>query len=65
LQARSEYFKLETQYQINNFWEKSGIISTPLSSINESVITKPAGENAVNVDAYVQAIGEKMKTYRQ
>jgi len=64
LVARSEYFKLETQYQINNFWEKSGIISTPLSSINESVITKPAGENAVIADAYVQAIGEKMKSYR-
>lgn len=37
IKARAEFMKLDTQYQINNFWETSGLIEKPKLNLNESL----------------------------
>ena len=63
IKARSEFYPLETQYQIINFWETSKIAPNKVSKLNE-VFTVPGvkGEDK-EVDPFIAAIGEQMKRY--
>lgn len=63
--ARSEFYTLNTQYQINNFWETSGIINSKPITLNEAVIaaSKSTEAGAEKMDLFVNSIGEAMKKY--
>lgn len=63
LNAKSDYFTLNTEYQIENFWETSGIITKPVISLNESVIAKTPEESEQKLDTFVAAVGEQMKRF--
>lgn len=65
IKARSEFYPLETQYQINNFWETSKIAPKPTSSINEVFTAKDPKQAEVKMDSYVAEIGEMMKRYQR
>ena len=62
INAKSEFFTLNTQYQINNFWENSGIISKPTLTLNEAIIAKTSEEGEQKLDSFVANIGEYMRT---
>jgi len=61
INAKAEYFTLNTQYQIENFWETSGLITKPNLTLNESVIAKTPEESEQKLDTYVASIGDYMK----
>ena len=64
IKARSEFYALETQYQINNFWETSKIAQKPVVSLNE--IFTPTGakdEKEPDIDPFIASVGEMMKRY--
>ena len=63
INAKSEYMQLNTQYQINNFWETSGVIQKPILTLNESVIAKTPEEGEQKYDVFVAKIAEQMKHY--
>jgi len=63
VEARAEFYELGTQYQINNFWETSGLDNRPLTSLNEAVTAKTPGESDQKLDSFVASIGEAMKRY--
>ena len=62
INARAEFYDLDTQYQINNFWETSGLDNKP-SFLNEVVTAKTPEEATQQIDSYVSSIGESMKKY--
>ena len=64
LAAKAEFFILENQYQINNFWETSGLTYKPLSVINESkvIVNKTQKEEDV-LDPMIANVAEAMKRY--
>jgi len=63
IQAKSEFFNLETQYQIDNFWEvHSGLAKRPII-LNENRIASETSSNPINVDPMVAAVGEAMLRY--
>jgi len=62
IKARAEFYDLDTQYKINNFWETSGLGATTLSSLNEHLVTaKTVEETDQKFDSYVAAVGEQLK----
>jgi hypothetical protein len=63
IKARSEFYPLETQYQINNFWETSKIAPKPILSLNEVFTAKDAKTEDVAMDSYVASVAEQMKRY--
>jgi hypothetical protein len=63
IQARAEFYELETQYQINNFWETSGLIVKPTVTLNESVTIKSNKDVDAVLDPYMQAIADKLSSY--
>jgi len=63
IDARAEFYELGTQYQINNFWETSGLGAQPSLSLNEAVFAKTPKESEVQLDSFVASIGEAMKRY--
>ena len=63
IKARSEFYELDTQYQITNFWETSGLGNKPSISLNEIVTAKTPEESDKKLDTYVLSIGEAMKKY--
>jgi hypothetical protein len=65
IQARSEFYPLETQYQINNFWETSKLAPKQGITLNEVFTAKDAKEGEKNMDSFVSAIGEQMKKYQR
>ena len=67
IKARSEFYPLETQYQINNFWETSKIAQKPVTSLNEvfTATGKDGKEAEVKMDEFVASIGEAMKRYNR
>ncbi len=66
IQARAEFYELSTDYQINNFWETSGLAHKPTITLNESVIAKPVTkETELKVDSFVAEIGEQLRRYNQ
>ena len=62
IKARAEFYALETQYQINNFWDTSGL-SDKLPSLNEAVIAKTPEESNKKLDSFVASVGEAMGKY--
>jgi hypothetical protein len=55
---------LTTDYQINNFWETSGLVHKPTFTLNESVIAKPVTkETELKVDSFVAEIGAQLSRY--
>ncbi len=67
IRARSEFYPLETQYQINNFWETSKIAQKPVLSLNEVFTATGKDEKAgeVQLDSFVAEVGEMMKRYQR
>jgi hypothetical protein len=67
IRARSEFYPLETQYQINNFWETSKIAQKPVLSLNEVFTATGKDEKAgeVQLDSFVAGVGEMMKRYQR
>jgi len=61
IKAKSEFYNLSTQYQIDNFWETSGILSRPTYALNESITAKTPEESEQKLDTFVAGIGEMMK----
>ena len=64
LQARAEYFNLDTVYQINDFWEKSGLEAKPFITLNENVTANPKKSTEVSVDPFIAGIAEQMKRFQ-
>lgn len=63
IDAMAEYRVLETQYQINDFWETSALAPRRVNGLNE-VFTPGTGEvKEDELDSYVKGIGEMMKSY--
>jgi hypothetical protein len=64
IKARAEFYELSTDYQINNFWETSGLVNTPNLVLNESVVAKPITKDGEQkVDVFVAEVGEQLKRY--
>jgi len=64
LTAKSEFFTLENQYQIDNFWETSGIVIKPAININESkVIVGQSTKETDDLDPMIANIALAMKRY--
>ncbi|MEK0376833.1 MAG: hypothetical protein QQN51_06945 [Nitrosopumilus sp.] len=63
IKARAEFYSLQTQYQINNFWETSGLNNNKLLSLNEAVIAKTPEESNKKLDSFVVSVGEAMQKY--
>ena len=64
LKAKSEFFNLSTQYQINNFWETSGLVEK-VTPLNESVVAKTKTEKPSDeIDEVVAQVGEALKRYQ-
>jgi hypothetical protein len=61
IKAKSEFFTLNTAYQIENFWEQSGVILKPSLTLNESVYAKTPEESEQKLDTFVAQVGEYMK----
>lgn len=61
VKARAEFYTLNNQYQIDNFWETSGIIIKPVLTLNESITAKTPEESEQKLDTFVASIGEYMK----
>jgi hypothetical protein len=67
IKARSEFYPLESQYQINNFWETSKIAPKPALSLNEvfTATNKDSKQEEVQLDSFVAGVGEMMKRYQK
>ena len=64
IEARTEYYRLETKYQIDNFWQTSGLKIVPTVTLNEDVVaTKTNKDLNKTVDPLVEAVINKMETY--
>jgi hypothetical protein len=64
IKARTEYYRLETKYQIDNFWQTSGLKIVPTVTLNEDVVaTKTNKDLNKTVDPLVEAVINKMETY--
>lgn len=67
IKARAEFYDLNTQYQIDNFWQTSGLIQNKVPKLNETIAasggTKKSEEGGLNI--FVSTIGEQMKRYNQ
>lgn len=65
IKARAEFYDLDTQYQINNFWETSGLDVRPSVSLNEIVTAANKKSPDDILDPIVAQIGEQMKRYNR
>ena len=63
IKARAEFYSLNTPYQIENFWETSGLISRPVITLNESITATSPEESEQKLDSFVAEIGKQMKKY--
>ena len=61
--AKSDYFTLNTQYQIENFWEQSDLIKRPNLTLNESLTAVTPEEKEQKYDTLVAGVAEAMKRY--
>ena len=65
IQARAEFYNLTTQYQIENFWQTSGLNpKKERSSINEVFTAKNPKEAERKMNSYVASVGAMMKKYQ-
>lgn len=63
IKARAEFYTLNSQYQIDNFWETSGVVVRPTVTLNEAVTAKTQEESEQKLDSYVAEVGEQMKRF--
>lgn len=65
IKARSEFYDLTNQYQINNFWQTSGLKEKQAVSLNENVIASNSTkkDQTNNIDPLVEAVKQQMKRY--
>ena len=66
VKARAEFYTLLTEYQIENFWQTSGLNPKKEgTSLNEVFTAKDPKESEVKMSAYVAGVGEQMKKYNR
>ena len=64
IQARAEFYNLDNQYQITNFWQQSGLKEKKTVSLNEDMVASKTSKNKTEeIDPMIQAVKEKMKQY--
>lgn len=63
IKAKAEFYDLKTPYQINNFWETSGLIQKQPPKLNESVTAKSPKAASKQMNSFVSQVGEAMKRY--
>lgn len=63
INARSDYFNLDSQYQITDFWEKLGLVEQAKVTLNENVIANNKVNKTSGIDPDMAALAAKMKTY--
>ena len=62
--ARAEFYDLSNKYQIDNFWQTSGLKAVPTVVLNENVVApKASAKTNESVDPVVAAVITKMKSY--
>ena len=66
VKARAEFYDLKTKYQIENFWQTSGLNpKKERASLNEVFTAKTPEESGQKMDSFVSGIGEMMKKYQR
>lgn len=66
VKARAEFYDLKTQYQINNFWQTSGLNPKKEgTTLNEVFTAKTPKEGDQKLDSFVSQVGEMMKKYQK
>jgi len=67
VKARAQWYSLETDYQIRNFWQTSGLNpkAEARTSLNEVFTAKNPVEGKAKMNSYVAGIGEAMKKYNR
>ncbi len=63
INAKAEFHLLETAYQIENFWEQSGLTPHKFNTLNESIVPGKVNKEEVMENDYMKSIAEKMKSY--
>lgn len=64
--ARSEFYLLETQYQIENFWQTSGVsIGAKKTSLNEVFTAATPDKSNQEFDAFVNQVGNQLGRYNK
>ena len=67
IEAMAEYRVLETQYQIDDFWQTTPLAKQRPSDLNESVVvaSNATGKKSdgSEVDPFIKLVGEQMKQY--
>lgn len=68
INAKSNFFRLDTPYQIEDFWQKSGLNPKPLSAVNEALAPGAKAQKMdvkITSDDFVNQIGEQMKKFNR
>lgn len=66
VKAAAEFYSLETQYQIENFWQTRGLHpETEKTSLNEVFTAKTPEEGSAKMDSFVANVGQMMKKYKR
>ncbi|MFW6281305.1 MAG: S80 family phage morphogenetic serine protease [bacterium] len=65
INARAEMYDLRTQYQINNFWETSGLLKTRAPKLNEAVTAKSSKKSSQQFDSFIDRIGQELERYNK
>ncbi len=64
IEARAEFYDLKTQYQIENFWQTSGLNPKGTkTSLNEVFTAKNPKEADAKMNSYVASIGQQMSKW--
>lgn len=66
VKARAEFYLLETDYQIRNFWQTSGMNpKAEKTLLNEVFTAKSPQEGKAKMSSFVAGVGEAMKRYQR
>jgi len=67
IKARSEFYSLDTKYQIDNFWQVASGLNPSENkiSINEVFTAVNPKEGAQKLDSFVASVGSAMKKYQR
>lgn len=66
IKARSEFYDLKTKYQIENFWQTSGLNPKKEgTTLNEVFTAKNPEEGKTKMNSYVAQVAEQMKKYQR